>query len=270
MRIPDCYKALNIPPGADWDEVKRSYRVLARRYHPDLNRDSPGHEARFKTISQAYNKLERHYKTLQTGRVVRRPSPPAMTVKNSSEVANALQRVIDDYIPEKTRRQVQEWTERMKQHLFEFERKVFPLDVEKAVTLDIATAAAGGVIKVRTSSENFQVKIPATTQKQIELLIPEKGGKSFIKGRRGDLILKIRVVPGGVISPGTTNFFYEMTVPRENIDIGRVLTLNTIQGQIKFFVPRGTLDGQTFVLKAKPGSLAALKINHVLTLHVAS
>ncbi|MFQ5673082.1 MAG: DnaJ C-terminal domain-containing protein [Nitrospinales bacterium] len=156
----------------------------------------------------------------------------------------------------------------MKQNLFEFERKAFLLDVEKAVTLDAGAAATGGTIKVRTPSESFRVKIPATTQNPIELLLSEKGGKSFIKGRRGDLLLKIRVVPGGVISPGTTNFFYEMTVPREDIGNGRVLTLNTIQGAIKFFVPRGTRDGQTFVLKAKPAGPPVLQINHVLTLHL--
>ena len=267
MHIRDCYRTLNISQNADWHEIKRAYRTLARLYHPDLNLGSLGHEAKFKKISQAYNKLEQHYKAHKSSKIICYYAPTAKKNNQKSE-QTSLKKIFAVFISEKTRRQWQIYLERIKQILFEYERRAFPLDVVKAITLDTNKATTGSVVNVKTASESFQVKIPPTTQSQIEMLITEKGGKSFIKGKRGDLLLKISVVPSGVIGPGTTNFFYKMEVSREDIGNGKVLTLSTIQGPIKFFVPRRTLNGQTFVLKAKPKSSPTFKINHVLTLYV--
>jgi molecular chaperone DnaJ len=53
----DYYKALGVSKGATADEIKKSYRKLARKYHPDANKGDPKAEERFKEISEAYNTL---------------------------------------------------------------------------------------------------------------------------------------------------------------------------------------------------------------------
>ena len=53
----DYYKALGVSKGASADEIKKSYRKLARKYHPDANKGDPAAEERFKEISEAYNVL---------------------------------------------------------------------------------------------------------------------------------------------------------------------------------------------------------------------
>ncbi len=53
----DYYKALGVSKGASAEEIKKSYRKLARKYHPDANKGDAGSEARFKEISEAYNVL---------------------------------------------------------------------------------------------------------------------------------------------------------------------------------------------------------------------
>ena len=57
MANPDLYAILEVEPSASPEELKRSYRRLARQYHPDANPDDPGAEARFKEVSQAYEIL---------------------------------------------------------------------------------------------------------------------------------------------------------------------------------------------------------------------
>src|SRR5258707_5517624 len=52
----DYYETLGVDRGASEEEIRRAYRTLARRYHPDVNKE-PGAEDRFKEISEAYDVL---------------------------------------------------------------------------------------------------------------------------------------------------------------------------------------------------------------------
>ena len=53
----DYYKVLGVPEQAEEEQIKQSYRKLAKKYHPDLNPDNPEAEARFKEIVEAYETL---------------------------------------------------------------------------------------------------------------------------------------------------------------------------------------------------------------------
>ena len=55
--VKDYYKILNVSRAAKDDEIKKSYRKLARKYHPDLNPNNKEAEEKFKSISEAYEVL---------------------------------------------------------------------------------------------------------------------------------------------------------------------------------------------------------------------
>lgn len=61
--LSDAYKALGIQSGADEQTIKKAYRDLVKRYHPDVNPDDPEAEARFKKIQWAYDLLKDVRKT---------------------------------------------------------------------------------------------------------------------------------------------------------------------------------------------------------------
>src|SRR5215203_5898264 len=57
MKFTDYYAALGVERGASADEIKKAYRRLAQKYHPDVSKE-PGAEARFKEVAEAYQTLK--------------------------------------------------------------------------------------------------------------------------------------------------------------------------------------------------------------------
>lgn len=53
MTLQECYRTLNLPSGANLDDVKSAFRKLAFKYHPDLN-DNPSASAKFREVNEAY------------------------------------------------------------------------------------------------------------------------------------------------------------------------------------------------------------------------
>lgn len=65
METKDLYKTLGVSKGASQDEIRKSYRKLARKHHPDANRDDPNAENRFKEVQHAYEVLSNPEKRRQ-------------------------------------------------------------------------------------------------------------------------------------------------------------------------------------------------------------
>ncbi|HTH79556.1 MAG TPA: DnaJ domain-containing protein, partial [Ramlibacter sp.] len=57
MKYKDYYADLEVPRDADEDTIKKAYRKLARKYHPDISK-SPDAEAKFKEVGEAYATLK--------------------------------------------------------------------------------------------------------------------------------------------------------------------------------------------------------------------
>ena len=65
--MQDPYRVLGVSPSASEDEIKKAYRTLAKKYHPDVNNGSPEAEARMKEVNEAYSQIMKMRREGNTG-----------------------------------------------------------------------------------------------------------------------------------------------------------------------------------------------------------
>jgi curved DNA-binding protein len=276
MKLSQCFVILNATPGMAWADVKKSYHRLAKRYHPDLNPRNLICENKFKELNGAFKMLESHYKDPKKVRRqsifspfgMRPESPPAQAPDSfhPAEVVEDSQSKPSDSLPDakEIKGCWNRWLQSFRVMFNKLERKIFLLDTRKNVRIAPHTATHGGLIRLNNRKETFQVKIPPGDWSRMSLRVPEKGETSLFGKKRGDLVLNIQVIQPEKLDAGRSKFFYELHVAREKIISSRVQTLDSVEGPIKFVLPKGTRDGQTFTLKYQAKSDSKSSPDHVV------
>ncbi len=137
---------------------------------------------------------------------------------------------------------------------------IFHLNIHKKIHVPDSTANLGGSLKMKAGREKFKIKIPKGDWNQMSLCLPGKGEASLFSKRRGDLILDLQIQRNVLpMRVEKSNFSYAMVIDKNKI--GRVLTLNSSEGPIKFVLPRNTVNGQTFCLRARSEQKHILKVH---------
>lgn len=300
--LPECYQALNLTEGVSWEEVKKAYYQLAKQYHPDKNPNDLESENRFKQISIAFGVLERYYRNhprfrrheFSNGKgpvldlleklkeeqkrrvrsfvtVDRTEFTPA---SDSGEEVLEAEQVVEPgpkegrdgvALPAFSRRLLEGWS-RLYAFLQKVERRLLFLDLEKTVPVEAHTAMHGSTVRIRTPGGTFNVRIPPGTQEDLVMRIPQKGERGFFNRKRGDLVLKIQVLPSHVRQG--EDFYYQVQVTRKDLSLGQVMVLETHEGPIRYALPKDTVTGQTFVLKARPDNGHGASANHIIVVEV--
>ena len=277
MTISECYTTLRVDSRSQWAEVKRSYHFLAKKYHPDLNPDKPGMAPRFRKISEAFKTLEIwHKRNLKksTQRTINKQRSHVTNTQGEAEQNNPqvaspvgksptpLHIANKNHNSENSKRRFK----RLGATLFEWEKKIFLLDIRKNIFLKKRLPSHSNIVRVKKGEESFQVRIPPGPWTSMFIRVPGKGNKSMFSKKRGDLLLNIHVPNSESIDPAPPVFRYKVRIPRKAIGSDKVWTLKSATGPIKFTLPKTAEHGQEFVLKANRNSTGPSSASHIMTL----
>jgi curved DNA-binding protein len=209
MAGKDYYQTLEVPRTASQDEIKKAFRKLAMKYHPDHNKDDKSSEARFKEINEAYAVLgnpekRKQYDTFGADHFGKRYTQEDIfrdfdfsSIFNEFGFGGGGQNIFGQMFGGRS-------YGRARRSPFGYDgyqtrsaqSKGQDLVYELAVTLEEASTTTNKVISYQDgdSQQNISVKIPAGISTGKKLRLPGKGRPGLNGGPRGDLFVQIKVL----------------------------------------------------------------------------
>jgi curved DNA-binding protein len=286
----DFYEVLGVPRTANQKEIQRSYRKLARTYHPDVNKD-PAAEERFKEVSEAYDvlsdpELRRRYDTFgpqfrqvpegmdaETWQRVRSGAGRRQASGQRAGAGRAGQREGDsvfyssdfgdgDFGFSSGDIDIEELLGGM----FGGRSRTGPgfgrgfgptpgADQEAELTLTVEEAFAGGrrtvTLSTRGGPRTFEVKIPAGVVDGQRIRLRGQGGQGSGGAAAGDLYLVIRLAPHPRYRVEGRDITVELRLAPWEAALGATVTIEGPGGEAKVRVPAGTSSGRRLRLKGR-------------------
>jgi len=267
LEYKDYYKILGVSKNASQDEIKKAYRELAKKYHPDANKNDPAAEKRFKEISEAYEVLKDPEKrkkydafgsnyNFQNGMNFD-PSQYGWRTRSYSSGSSGFSDFFDmffgdggidlDEIFAGFRRNRGPFTF----HSFNEGMGPSAQDTELEIEVGIEEAYQGTsrTISVQTQSgisRKLKVKIPAGVM---------EGDKIRLKGQGtygGDLNITVRIKNEDGIKLDGLNIIKEIPVAPWEAALGEKVQVQTLDGQsIALKLPPGISSGQKLRIQGK-------------------
>ncbi|HYG55816.1 MAG TPA: DnaJ C-terminal domain-containing protein [Burkholderiales bacterium] len=254
MKYKDYYKILGVDRKASEEEIKKAYRKLARKYHPDVSKEADAKE-RFQELSEAYETLRDKekraaYDSLGSGF---RPGqdfrpPPDWFDRFAGGRADDLHGV-----------DLGELFESMgifgragrKSSPFG-RRGAFPgEDYEIPVRLTLEEAARGAERTVQLDGKSFTARIPSGATDGHRLRLRGKGGAGVNGGPAGDLFLQIVLEPHPLYRASGHDLEVEVPLAPWEAALGTQVAIPTLDGRISVKVPAGSRPGQKLRIAGK-------------------
>lgn len=264
LKQKDYYKTLEVDKNADAAQIKKAYRKLAKKYHPDTNGGNPGAEEKFKEVTEAYN-------------ILSDPEKRKLYDKYGSAAFE------EGFSPEQEGNYYQDFgggngatfhfeggdMGDMFDDMFGsffggggFGKKGYAnrtrkgRDIESELTISF-DEAANGCDKVVTlqrgdgSKQSLKVHIPAGVDTGSNIRLKGKGQAGISGGEPGDLFLKITVQEKPGFERKGLDVYTSVVIPFTTAALGGEARVHTLYGDVTCKIKAGTQSGMKIRLKGK-------------------
>jgi len=254
MKYSDYYAALGVERSASAEEIKKAYRRLAQKYHPDVSKE-PEAEARFKEIAEAYQTLKDAEKRAAYDALGQRPQgeefrpPPDWARQHAGGAEGFSYEDLDfgDLFSRFNRRNAS-----MPGQDFEVPAEISIEDAFNGVTLELQLSMPEyDGAQVRRVPQVVKARIPPGAVDGQRLRLPGKGGKGFNGGRAGDLYLDITLKPHPVFRAADHDLFVDLKLAPWQAALGASVEVQTPGGPVNLKVRPGTSSGQKLRLAGR-------------------
>jgi curved DNA-binding protein len=255
MKYTDYYAALGVERGASAEDIKKAYRRLAQKYHPDVSKE-PDAEAKFKEVAEAYGTLKDPEKRAAYDALGSRPQgeefrpPPDWSRQHGGNEAYSFDDV--DFADLFSRFGGRGGGG------FDGGRMEIPgQDFEVPVEISIEDAFQGTTLELNLSlterDPSGQVRrVPHPVKARIapgavdgqRLRLPGKGGKGANGGRDGDLYLDISLKPHRIYRATDHDLYLDLPLTPAEAALGASVEVPTPAGAVNLKIPAGTSSGQ--------------------------
>lgn len=256
MEYKDYYKTLGVGRTASADEIKKAFRKLAVKYHPDKNRGDHTAEERFKEINEAHEVLSdpekrkkydsfgedwRHYQTTGTGgrpfdwtRYGNAGQDRGFDSDDFGDVfgGEGFSDFFDMLFGQSTRRPTARTTSKRGK------------DSRIVITLTLEECYHGvtKVITMHDRSLRLQIK-PGMANGQVLKLVG-KGEQGSRGGTPGDLYITIHVTPHAMFRREEQDLFLQLPIDVSTAVLGGKETVQTLKGAVQVTIPKGSQAGK--------------------------
>jgi curved DNA-binding protein len=255
MEHKDYYNVMGVSPQATEKEIKLAYRRLARKYHPDISKETDA-EAHFKEVGEAYEVLkdsqkrqvyDNYLRDLQLNERTRRSGQDssASQYQSSQSEFDLFESLFG--VPPQNR------------------RRSSGIDLHGSMLVSLLEAAQGAVktiqlpdIKGRVSNgQTLRVKIPAGVKSGQQIRLSGKGNMGQHGGPRGDLYLTIEVEKHPTFDVIDNDIYLILPVTPWEVALGSTVLVPTLGGKVELKIPAGSQGGQKLRLKHRglPGKV---------------
>ena len=265
MSKRDYYEVLGISKGASPDEIRSAHRKMARKYHPDINKESDASE-RFSEVQEAYDVLsdeEKRSRYDRFGHAGMGASGPAGGPSSAGgSWSDVDPETFDSIFGDFFRGGGQGGFQGAGQGGFgghDFGgfsgrgRQAGPrprkgADLEHEITVPFMTAALGGVETIRLADadgtvQSIEVKVPAGIASGSTLRVRGKGHPGAAGGDPGDLRLKVRIAAHPWFRREGLDLLLDVPISIAEAAIGASVELPLLKGSVAVRVPAGTSSG---------------------------